>query len=75
MLDWPGREPHSIHDASAIVHHPEVIIDGRKNLPKSISFVTSQQDARRFKSRKRFIEDLEKGAENLVSLVTRLELT
>lgn len=73
-LDWPGREPHSIYDASKIVHHPDIIIGDKKNLPKSISFVTSSQDARRFKSRKRFIEDLENGAESMVSLVSRLEL-
>jgi len=74
MLDWPGREPHSIYNASEIVHHPEIIINKRNYLPKSISLVTSQQDARRFKSRKRFIEDLEKGADNLVSIVSRFEL-
>lgn len=74
MIDWPGREPHSIHKASEIAHHPEIIIDGRKYVPKTISFVTSKQDARRFKSRKRFIEDLEAGAEELINMVSKLLL-
>ena len=74
MFDWPGREPSSIHNASEIVRHPEIISSGRKSLPRSISIVTSLQDIRRFKSRKRFIEDLEDGATNLVNLVSRLEL-
>lgn len=74
MIDWPGREPHSIFNASEIVHHPEVIIGDRKYVPKAISFVTTTQDARRFKSRKRFIEDLESGAEELINMVSKLEL-
>jgi len=75
LFDWPGREPSSIHNASEIVRHPDVISSGRKSLPSSISIVTSLQDIRRFKSRKRFIEDLENGAIDLVNLVSRLELT
>jgi len=74
MLDWPGREPHSIFKASEIVHHPEIMIGNRKHAPKTISFITSKQDARRFKSRKRFIEDLENEAEKLINMVSKLEL-
>ena len=74
MFDWPGREPSSMHSASEIVRHPEMISNGRKSLPSSVSIVTSLQDIRRFKSRKRFIEDLESGTIDLVSLVSRLEL-
>ena len=51
-----------------------MISNGRKSLPSSVSIVTSLQDIRRFKSRKRFIEDLESGTIDLVSLVSRLEL-
>lgn len=67
-------EPSSIYNASEIVRHPEAVSNGRKSLPNSISIVTSLQDIRRFKSRKKFIEDLESGAIDLVNLVSRLEL-
>lgn len=74
ILDWPGREPNSVYDASRIAKHPEVIIDGRNYLPRSVSIVTSVRGTRRFKSRKGFIEDLETGAVNLLNLVSRMEL-
>lgn len=74
MLDWPGREPHSIHDAEDILRHPQVIIGGRKHNPVTISLVTSNRGATRFKSRKRFIEDLESGAEQLIARVSQMEL-
>ncbi len=74
LLDWPGQTPSSVHKIEDIIQHPEAIISKCKHPPKSIAFFTSKQGAKRFKSRKLFIEDLETGAQNLIAIMSRMEL-
>jgi len=73
-LAWPGREKDSWYPASDLIAHPERIISGRNYLPTSIWFVASYQNTQRFKSRKLFIQDLEKNAKNMFDLLIRMEL-
>ncbi len=73
-LDWPGREKDSWYKASELITHPERIIAGRNYEPKSISLVSSLQNTKRFKSRTLFIVDLEKGATDMINLLSQMEL-
>jgi len=73
-LDWPGRESDTWYKASELVSHPERIIAGRNYEPKKISFVSNLQNTQRFKSRKLFIVDLEKGATDMISMLSQMEL-
>ena len=74
LLDWPGRTQSSVHKVEDIIQHPESISNNYKEPPTTISFITIKQGAKRFKSRKLFIEDLEAGAKNLIDIVSRMEL-
>lgn len=73
-LDWPGRESDTWYKASDLVAHPERIIAGRNYEPKSISLVSNLQITKRFKSRNLFIVDLEKGATDMISMLSQMEL-
>jgi plasmid maintenance system antidote protein VapI len=74
LLDWPGRTQSTVHKVEDIIQHPEAISNNYKDPPTSISFITTKQGAKRFKSRKLFIEDLEAGAKSLIDIMSRMEL-
>ena len=74
LIDWPGRDVDTTFAPSQIVNDPHIIAEGKKYAPKSIAFIRTKQDARRFKSRKGFIQDLESGAKGLINLASNMQL-
>jgi hypothetical protein len=74
LINWPGRDVDTTFSVAQIINDPHLIADGKKSAPKSIAFIQTKQDARRFKSRKGFIQDLENGAKNLIQSATRMQL-
>jgi len=59
---WPGRGEDTSVSLDELSRFPEIVYEGRKDAPRIISIVLRQRNVRRFKSRKQFIEDLEKNA-------------
>lgn len=74
LIDWPGRDVDTTFAPSEIVADPHIIAEDKKYAPKSIAFIRTKQGAQRFKSRKLFIEDLEKNAKDLLSLAAQMLL-
>ncbi|WP_108816239.1 hypothetical protein [Loktanella sp. Alg231-35] len=58
-FDWKGRNQNRTFDLADLRVEPELASEGQKDAPKSIRIVQSKHDVRRFKSRKKFIEDVE----------------
>ncbi|MBL4756846.1 MAG: Dabb family protein, partial [Rhizobiales bacterium] len=65
-ITWPGRGGETLIDLEQLIRFPETIYRGQKDAPRSIMLITGHRDVRRFKSRKRFIEDMEGNAIRLV---------
>ena len=65
-LSWTGRSGDSTIKLGDLINQPEVGYLNQKETPKSISIITRDRNVRRFKSRKQFIEDLEKNAIQLI---------
>lgn len=65
-FDWPGRGPGTTALASALVEDPDLLCEGQKDAPKKIRFILSIENSRGFKSRKKFIEDLERTTATLL---------
>lgn len=59
FFDWKGRGHAQAIPVSELLGSPEIAYEGQKDAPKSIHIIRDKHDARRFKSRKLFIEDLE----------------
>ena len=59
LVDWPGRGNDADLMVSRLIEEPEVVSDGQKSAPKSISLVLSRHGVRNFKSRKKVITDVE----------------
>jgi hypothetical protein len=66
-FDWKGRGPDSIGTVLELLTQPESSYEGQKDSPKKIRIIRECQDVRRFKSKTRFIEDLEKLALGIVA--------
>ncbi len=66
VFSWPGRGEDTLVELENLFQYPEVIYQGRKDGPKSITIISGYRNVRRFKSPKQFIEDLEKTAIKLV---------
>jgi len=58
-FEWSGNTKSINLPVDSFLKHPHEIICDNKLAPKLIYLKTEKQDVRRFKSRKRFIEDLE----------------
>ena len=56
---WPGREKTTKTSIEEMVKYPEQLYLGHKDAPRSVMLIARHRDVRRFKSRKRFIEDVE----------------
>lgn len=65
-FDWPGRGPGTTALASVLVADPDLLCEGQKDAPKKIRFILSVENSRGFKSRKKFIEDLESTTTQLL---------
>lgn len=65
-FDWPGRSNGTTAFASALIEDPDALCADQKEAPKKIRFILSVENSRGFKSRKKFIEDLEKTTATLV---------
>jgi hypothetical protein len=58
-FDWKGRNQKRTFTISELRANPDEAFEGQKDAPKSIRVMKSIHDVRRFKSRKKFIEDVE----------------
>ncbi len=65
-LNWPGRGEDTTIELANLLKYPDTAFNGQKEAPKTVSIITRDRNVRRFKSRKQFIEDLEKNAINLI---------
>ncbi len=74
FIDWPGRGGRKLIDLHHFIRFPESHSEGQKKCPKSVALVHKRRDSRRFKSRKRFIEDLESCAINIISMALKRDL-
>ena len=59
IFDWKGRNGSSMHQLVELKDELDAICENKKDAPKKIRIVQDTHNVRRFKSRKRFIEDLE----------------
>lgn len=67
-FDWPGRGRGTTASASALIEDPDLFCTDQKDAPKKIRFILSVENSRGFKSRKKFIEDLENTTATLLEL-------
>ncbi len=58
-FDWKGRGPDVTLTVSDLNNHIDHVCEGQKDAPKKIRLIREVQNVRRFKSRTKFIEDLE----------------
>lgn len=58
-LDWPGRGQGTTVPAKSLLADPDALSAGKKDAPKLIRIILMRDDTRAFKSRKKFIEQLE----------------
>lgn len=58
-FDWKGRDQKRTFGVSDLRSDSERAFEGQKEAPKGIRIMRSVHDVRRFKSRKKFIEDVE----------------
>ena len=73
-ITWPGHGKDTRVKLEHFLNYPETIYEGRKEAPKHMTIIARHRDVRRFKSRKKFIEDLESTAINLVEEASRTGL-
>lgn len=59
-FDWKGRGGDTTLSLEDFLSDPDLVADGQQDAPKSIRIIREIHDVRRFKSRKGFIQDLEK---------------
>lgn len=67
-FDWPGRGPGTTAFAHALTDDPDSLCEGQKDPPKAVRFIQSSENGRAFKSRKKFIEELENTTIGMVQL-------
>ncbi len=65
-FDWKGRNQKRTFNIADLRTNPDEAFEGQKDAPKSIRVVRSIHDVRRFKSRKKFIEDVESLTVNML---------
>lgn len=70
-FDWKGQNMDRTLPLSDLVSYPEQAFMDRKEAPKNIRIVAGIQDVRRFKSRKKFIEDVEGLAISMLNNATK----
>ena len=58
-FEWKGRNQKRTFEVAELLLNPDEAFEGQKDAPKSIRVMKSIHDVRRFKSRKKFIEDVE----------------
>jgi hypothetical protein len=68
VFDWPGTKDDQEKSIDQFLADPGAISDARKDAPRSIRVLSSIHGVRRFKSRKKFIEDVEDITNNMVDL-------
>jgi len=66
LFDWKGHGEKQAHSIAALRDYPDVAFEGQKDAPKSIRIMHSLHDVRRFKSRKKFIEDVEEATTKMM---------
>jgi hypothetical protein len=74
VIDWLGRGIDTRIDLDQLIRFPETIYEGRKEAPRTNTIISRHRDVRRFKSRKKFIDDLEGNSIQLVTELSRLGL-
>jgi len=72
IIDWPGVGNEVLVPLNQLFQHPDSVYEGQKSPPKSVWLARGHRNVRRFKNRKRFIEDLEGTARLLVSDATQI---
>lgn len=73
-FDWKGRNQKQTFDLDDLREYPEQAYEGQKDAPKSIRVMKSVHDVRRFKSRKKFIEDVEELTIGMLAAAEKLGL-
>lgn len=63
-FDWKGHRSDNTLTLDEFLKSPEECAIGQKDAPKAIRIITESQNVRRFKSRKKYIEDLEYAVTN-----------
>lgn len=58
-FDWKGKGQDVTLPVQNLISSPELAYENQKDAPRSIRIIRSVHDVRRFKSRKKFIEDIE----------------
>lgn len=67
-FDWKGRGSDATMKLTDFLADSERVAEGQQDAPKSIRIIQEVQDVRRFKSRTRFIQDLENTTLSLARL-------
>ncbi|WP_438728339.1 hypothetical protein ACR9YC_13020 [Parasphingorhabdus sp. DH2-15] len=73
-FNWKGRGNEITLSVEDFLNEPELALSAEKDAPKNIRFIYEVHNVRRFKSRKLFIEDLEKTVLTLSQYCQQLEL-
>lgn len=73
-FSWAGRDKDTTFELTKLLDDPEEAFEGRKEAPKSITITSIDKKVRRFKSRKQFIEDLEKNAIQLIKDISETRI-
>lgn len=58
-FDWPGRGQGSTAFVQPLIDDPDALAQGQKVAPKSLRFIQNVDNSRGFRSRKKFIAELE----------------
>jgi hypothetical protein len=58
-FDWPGKDSDVSLSMGAFLTEPTMVSDGKKTPPRGVKVLTSRHGVRNFKSRKKFILDIE----------------
>jgi len=67
-FDWPGKNSDVTLDLQSFLAEPSIVSDGKKTPPRGMHLLISRHAVRRFKSRKLFIEDVEKTTFEMTEL-------
>lgn len=58
-FDWPGKNNDTLLTVDHFLAEPSVVPEGKSSPPRSIKLIASRHGVRNFKSRKKFVSDLE----------------
>lgn len=73
-FDWKGRGTKQAFNVESLRGYPYQAFEGQKDAPKCIRVMKSIHDVRRFKSRKKFIEDVEAATISMLDAAIEADL-